>query len=42
LCSTECKGICPHCGANRNRSECSCSDDPVDPRLAELSRLLSE
>ncbi len=42
LCSTECKGICPHCGMNHNTSECRCSEDSVDPRLAELSRLLSE
>jgi uncharacterized protein len=23
-CSTECRGLCPACGANRNASECSC------------------
>lgn len=40
LCSLECKGICPMCGANRNASDCSCQSDSGDPRLAELSRLL--
>jgi len=24
ICSEECKGICPTCGANRNRESCSC------------------
>lgn len=42
LCSTDCRGICPNCGANRNKSECRCAEPPVDPRLADLSRLLSE
>jgi len=42
LCSPECKGICPNCGTNLNKSECRCSEQPVDPRLADLSRLLSE
>ncbi len=23
-CSTECRGLCPSCGANRNAGECSC------------------
>jgi len=26
LCSEACKGLCPRCGANRNREVCSCSD----------------
>jgi uncharacterized protein len=25
ICSEECRGICPSCGANRNREPCSCS-----------------
>ncbi|HOW42592.1 MAG TPA: DUF177 domain-containing protein [Candidatus Omnitrophota bacterium] len=25
LCKTDCKGICPRCGNNRNRGECRCS-----------------
>lgn len=30
LCSEECQGLCPHCGANLNREKCTCkvsSDD---------------
>lgn len=27
LCKEDCKGICPHCGANLNLEECNCSED---------------
>ncbi|MGI6045944.1 MAG: YceD family protein [Eggerthellaceae bacterium] len=27
LCSPDCKGICPHCGANLNEGPCKCSED---------------
>ena len=30
LCSEECRGLCPHCGANRNLKDCGCSG-PADP-----------
>ena len=23
-CREECRGLCPHCGANRNETECGC------------------
>ncbi len=37
LCSEECKGFCPKCGADRNVSPCGCNDEqPVDPRFAKL------
>ena len=36
ICRPDCQGLCPTCGGNRNRIECSCSEDPVDPRLAPL------
>lgn len=36
VCSPDCKGLCPHCGANRNSSGCACESDDVDPRLAPL------
>ncbi|HSD10821.1 MAG TPA: DUF177 domain-containing protein, partial [Candidatus Binatia bacterium] len=39
LCSDECRGLCPHCGANRNVGACSCADQWVDPRLAVLRTL---
>lgn len=40
LCSEECKGLCPVCGADRNRTECGCAAaGRVDPRFAVLERL---
>jgi uncharacterized protein len=36
LCSPDCKGICMHCGANRNEQGCLCEEAPVDPRWGAL------
>lgn len=36
LCKDECKGLCPHCGANLNNGECGCNSDQGDPRMAAL------
>jgi uncharacterized protein len=40
LCRPDCAGICPICGAARNREPCSCQAEPVDPRWAALASLL--
>ncbi len=40
LCSPECKGICPQCGADLNMSQCNCDFSEVDPRLRVLEQLL--
>lgn len=40
LCDPECKGLCPHCGANLNWETCECEEVRVDPRLAPLKKLL--
>lgn len=40
LCRPDCKGICPHCGANLNETQCQCESEQVDPRLAPLRKLL--
>lgn len=42
LCQEDCKGLCVHCGANKNVSPCSCESFVVDPRLAVLRTLLDE
>ena len=42
LCSENCKGICPTCGANLNIEECDCENNSIDPRLEELKKLLKE
>lgn len=36
LCTSQCKGLCPECGSNRNTNPCSCRKDEGDPRLAVL------
>jgi len=41
LCSDACRGLCPECGTNRNRTECACAPAWEDPRLAPLKNLLS-
>lgn len=41
LCSEDCKGLCPRCGADLNLGPCDCKPD-VDPRLAALARLLDD
>jgi len=38
LCSEECLGLCPECGANRNVEPCRCAAAP-DPRWAALRPL---
>jgi len=42
LCSSDCEGLCPTCGANLNEGPCECSGETkvVDPRLAVLKDLL--
>lgn len=39
LCSQACNGLCALCGANLNRSTCSCKPEWDDPRLAVLKQL---
>ncbi len=41
LCSEACRGLCPECGANLNRTECGCTPRWEDPRLASLKGLLT-
>ena len=39
LCSEDCKGLCPTCGADLNEGPCSCKKE-VDERFAALADLL--
>ena len=41
LCSEDCKGLCPRCGADLNLGPCSCKKE-TDPRLAALAKLLEK
>jgi uncharacterized protein len=40
LCAERCRGLCPHCGTNLNKSSCDCAPTWEDPRLATLKGLL--
>jgi uncharacterized protein len=42
VCKPDCKGLCPICGENLNYSSCNHSDEPVDPRLSVLKKLLDD
>jgi len=43
LCREDCKGLCPHCGINKNQETCECTDDEtVDPRLAILKNFFKK
>ncbi len=36
ICAATCKGVCGHCGVNRNRSHCTCHDADRDERWSAL------
>lgn len=40
LCSEECRGLCPSCGANLNEEKCDCKVDETDERWEGLKDLL--
>jgi len=42
LCREECRGICPHCGRDRNISECDCAAESIDLRWKALELLKKE
>ena len=37
LCTEDCLGLCPECGADLNYESCSCTSDEIDPRFAALA-----
>src|SRR5688572_13678988 len=36
LCTEDCRGLCPTCGTNLNKTKCECAPKWEDPRLAPL------
>ncbi len=40
LCAEDCKGLCPVCGMDRNQEDCGHRQVSIDPRMAELQKLL--
>jgi uncharacterized protein len=39
LCRPDCRGLCPHCGVDRNTTACACATGPVDERWVRLRDL---
>jgi uncharacterized protein len=42
LCRDDCRGLCPVCGTNLNRTNCECKRAWEDPRFAALKALKRE
>ncbi|RLC89632.1 MAG: hypothetical protein DRI37_03475 [Chloroflexi bacterium] len=43
ICAPDCRGLCPQCGGNLNRGECTCETvETLDPRWEALRSLLNE
>lgn len=42
LCSPDCKGICPDCGADLNNMKCSCNTKKIDERFRILEKLIKK
>ncbi len=42
LCDPNCRGLCPHCGADLNEGDCDCDKEDIDIRLAGLKDLLKQ
>jgi uncharacterized protein len=42
LCREDCRGLCPHCGADLNLGQCACASREPDPRWDKLSALLND
>jgi len=41
-CKEDCAGLCPICGTNKNKGQCNCEDDVIDPRFSKLKDLLDQ
>lgn len=41
-CSEDCRGLCPECGANLNKTQCGCKKETGDPRFEKLRKLLQD
>jgi len=40
LCTPECKGICPECGLDLNKTQCKCKSRDIDERFKILEKLI--
>lgn len=41
LCQETCKGFCPNCSVNLNLETCNCQEAEIDPRWADLKKLVN-
>lgn len=39
FCKEDCKGLCPQCGTDLNKTDCDCGENEIDPRWAALKNL---
>jgi len=39
VCKSECRGLCPTCGIDRNVDSCRCDEDQIDSRWGALQKL---
>ena len=42
LCREDCKGLCPVCGADRNKTECGCDTFVPDVRMAGIKDIFEQ
>ena len=42
VCSETCKGLCPHCGNNRNEKKCGCEPVVKNNVFADLKKILQK
>jgi uncharacterized protein len=42
LCREDCRGLCPHCGANLNEGDCGCERPVFNPKFAALKKFKPE
>ena len=40
ICTESCKGLCPICGKDLNKTSCDCKNESIDPRLEKLKSLI--
>lgn len=40
LCKDDCKGLCSKCGADLNNGDCGCDNEEIDPRWADLQKIM--
>ena len=41
VCQENCKGLCPHCGVNRNETQCNCAPQVRSQAFSQLKKIWS-